>query len=406
MLVNPITLSIPIFFLLITIEVIYDRLHNKNLYRLQDALTNISCGITEQVSGIFIKVGTVALYYFVFEHFRWFTLPNNALWGIVLFLGVDFCYYWAHRLSHEINLFWAGHVVHHQSEDYNLSVALRQGFAQKLFTIIIYLPLAFLGFSTELFLIFSAWNTLYQFWIHTETIGKLGPLEWVLNTPSHHRVHHGREPKYIDKNHAGVLIIWDRLFGTFQAEEERPVYGITTPANTWNPLYAQVQHFSNIWSDWRQVRGWDKIRLLYKKPGWLPDYAGGYRAPQAVDKSVYQKFTIAIPPVITVYVFTQYVLLLGISAWFLFEYKQLLQWQKIGFAIAIAYSAMSIGLLLEGKRKAFILEYIRLIALPVLVLLSIPKTDLLWLIFPVVTGIAFIWLGWAQAIAKKWAWHS
>lgn len=402
--VNPIVLSIPVFFILIAVEVIYDRLRHKNLYRLNDALTNISCGITEQISGVFFKVGTVALYYFIYEHFRWFTLPNNLLWGAILFLGVDFCYYWAHRLSHEINLFWAGHVVHHQSEDYNLSVALRQGFMQKIFTAFIYLPLALFGFQTELFLLFSAWNTLYQFWIHTETIGKMGPLEWVLNTPSHHRVHHGREPKYIDKNHAGVLIIWDRLFGTFQKEEEKPVYGITTPVQSWNPVYAQVQHFGNIWADWQKVRGWDKIRLLYKKPGWLPNYAGGYRAPQAVDREQYKKFNVSIPTAINWYVLIQYGLVLVLTAWFLFQFDTLLLWQQVAFAIAITYSVMSIGILLDGKPVGFGLEYARLLVLPVLLLLSIPLQGLIWLFIPIAAGSALIWLGWTQH--KSVAWQS
>ncbi len=185
---NPIILSIPIFFLLIGIELLYSWFAKKKMYRLGDAFGNIGCGIFEQVTGIFVKVLTIGLYSLVYQNFRLFDIPINGWTIFLLFLGVDFTYYWAHRLSHEINLFWVGHVVHHQSEDYNLSVALRQGALQKLFTAPFALPLAFIGFSDEWFLYISAFNTLYQFWIHTEAIGKLGPLEWVLNTPSHHRV--------------------------------------------------------------------------------------------------------------------------------------------------------------------------------------------------------------------------
>lgn len=402
--VNPIVLSIPVFFILIAIEVAYDRIKHNNLYRLNDALTNISCGITEQISGVFFKVATIALYFFVYENFRWFSLPNNLLWGAILFLAVDLAYYWAHRLSHEINLFWAGHVVHHQSEDYNLSVALRQGFMQKVFTAVIYLPLALFGFQTELFLLFSAWNTLYQFWIHTETIGKLGPLEYILNTPSHHRVHHGRDPKYLDKNHAGVLIIWDRLFGTFKAEEEKPVYGITTPVQSWNPVYAQVQPFGYIWADWQKVKGWDRLRLLFKKPGWLPDYAGGYRTPRAVDRENFQKFNVTIPTSIHWYVLVQYALVLLLTSWFLIKFSELFQWQQVAFALAITYSVMSIGTLLEGKNIAFVLEYARLLLVPGLLLLTIPLQGLYWVLIPFASGSALIWLGWTQH--KTIAWQS
>jgi sterol desaturase/sphingolipid hydroxylase (fatty acid hydroxylase superfamily) len=177
---NPIVLSIPIFFLLIGLEVFYDRFYKKRLYRLNDALTNISCGITEQLSGVFAAVFTVGLYHLVFEQYRLFTVPETWYTGLLLFVLVDFFYYWAHRWSHEVNLFWAGHVVHHQSEEYNLSVALRQGAFQKLFTSVVYLPMALLGFSTDWFLVMLAYNTLYQFWIHTQAIGKMGWLEYAL----------------------------------------------------------------------------------------------------------------------------------------------------------------------------------------------------------------------------------
>ena len=157
----------------------------------------------------------------------------------MLFLGVDCAYYWFHRIAHEYNAPWAGHVVHHSSEDYNLAVALRQGTFQGLFSWVFYLPLALLGFPPAWFAAMTSFDLLYQFWIHTRAIGKLGPLEWVLNTPSHHRVHHARNPKYLDKNYAGTLIIWDRMFGTFQAEEEEPVYGLTKPLEQLEPALGQ-----------------------------------------------------------------------------------------------------------------------------------------------------------------------
>lgn len=357
---NPIILSIPIFFLLIGVELIYSWVAKKKIYRLGDAYANIGCGIAEQVSGIFVKVITVGLYSVVYQNFRLFDVPVNGWTIFLLFLGVDFTYYWAHRLSHEINLFWIGHVVHHQSEDYNLSVALRQGALQKLFTAPFALPLAFLGFSDSWFLYISAFNTLYQFWIHTEAIGKLGPLEWILNTPSHHRVHHGRDPKYIDKNHAGSLIIWDRMFGTFQAEEERPHYGITKPTATFNPIKAHWLPVVQLFRDVARVRGIDKIKLLFMPPGWFPKAQGGRILPSEIDNSRYKKFNFLLSPATSVYALLQFVLLLAFSAFFLFSYGNNSTSVNILQASYLLFGLAVLGGIVEGKRWALWLEPIRL----------------------------------------------
>src|SRR5207247_5460488 len=176
-----------------------------------------------------------------------------------------------HRMSHEVNAFWAAHVVHHQSEEYNLAVALRQGAFQSSFSWVFYLPLAVIGFPPLLFLTVSSLDTLYQFWIHTRAIGRLGPLEWVLNTPSHHRVHHGRNPQYIDRNHAGTLIIWDRMFGTFEPEGHAVIYGVTEPIASWNPVWANFHAYRNLWADAKRAKHWwDKIRIWFMPPGWKP----------------------------------------------------------------------------------------------------------------------------------------
>lgn len=360
--VNLVILSIPIFFFLIGLEVVYDRIKNKKLYRLNDSFANISCGITEQVSGVFAKVFTIAAYDLVFQNFHFFQIPNTWYWWVIAFMGVDFCYYWAHRMSHEVNLFWAGHVVHHQSEEYNLSVALRQSAMQKVFTFYFYLPLALIGFKTEWFLMISAINLLYQFWIHTETIGNMGIFEWVFNTPSHHRVHHGRNPKYIDKNHAGSLIIWDRMFGTFQKEEERPTYGITTPLGSFNPVYAQVAHYGTIWTDLKQVNGfWNKLKVLFYKPGWLPVEQGGYRRPPEVSRDSYDKFNVTLPLRLNLYLFFQYLIALGATAFYLFQQEGFSSEMRWAGAIMIFFAVGVLGVLFSGKKYAFYLEIFRLL---------------------------------------------
>lgn len=394
---NPIVLSIPIFFILIGIEIIYDRITNKHLYRLNDAVSNISCGIFEQITGTFAKVFTVALYAIVYDHFRFFTVPDKWYWLLILFLGVDFFYYWAHRMSHEINLFWVGHVVHHQSEEYNLSVALRQGALQKVFTAGFYLPLALLGFNTTWFVLLGAYNTLYQFWIHTEAIRKLGPLEYVFNTPSHHRVHHGRNPIYIDRNHGGTLIIWDMLFGTFQKEKEKVVYGITTPTQCWDPVSAHFRPFTNLWSDLKMVKEWpDKIRLLFMKPGWLPEKYGGYRAPKMVLTETYEKFNTRLNREMNYYLVVHFLFILGGASFFLFNLSDLSASEQIVIVALITISVMSTGFLFEAHSWAAVAEYVRLLLTGVIVLMLLKDAVIFFPMAIAVTVLVLLSAYWVQ----------
>lgn len=359
--VNPVILAIPVFFILIGMEVAYGYFKDRKLYRFSDAVTNISCGIVEQLTGVFAKVFTVAAYAFVYENFSVFTLEDTWYWIVIAFIGVDFFYYWAHRMSHQVNLFWLGHVVHHQSEDYNLSVALRQSTFQKMFTFYFYFPLAFLGFKTEWFLLMGAFNLLYQFWIHTEVIGQMPRwYEYIFNTPSHHRVHHGRNAKYIDKNHAGTLMIWDRMFGTFQKEEETPTYGITTPTNSWNPVMANVQPFVRLWQELKTIPGMaNKVRFTFASPGWYPKEMGGFQKPKDVDKSHYRKYEIEISPALNYYLFSQYFVLLGFTALFLFNLGNFELVYQLLMAGVIIYSVASLGTLFDDKPYGLKMESMR-----------------------------------------------
>jgi alkylglycerol monooxygenase len=370
--VNPIVLSIPIFFLLIGIELLVERFTHQKLYRLPDAIANLSCGITSQLSGLFLKIFAVGIYQYLAQHFALFTLDRNWLYWVALVLLVDLAYYWAHRMSHEINLFWGGHVVHHQSEEYNLSVALRQSSLQVIWTFGFSLPIAFLGFKTGDFVLVAAFNTLYQFWIHTETIGKLPRwIEFIFNTPSHHRVHHGRDPKYIDKNHAGSLIIWDRMFGTFQEEEEKPTYGITKPINSWNAVWANMSHYADMGNDLKQIRSWnDKVKYLFKKPGWLPDYLGGYRSAPSVDKATYKKYDTPSPLSLNLYVLFQYILCLAGTSLSLFNQKDaqghpaFTTTQNVFIVALISIVVVNCGVLFEQRSWVKWSEWARIIIYP------------------------------------------
>lgn len=362
--INPVILSIPMYFLLIGFELIYQLVKKIKMYRTNDAISNISCGISSQVANAMWGVLSIGLYQFVYEYGRLMTVPN-AWWSyLLLFVLVDMMYYWFHRASHEINFLWnTAHVVHHQSEDYNLSVALRQASFGGIFSMLFYLPLALIGFNAYAFLTVKGLNLIYQFWIHTEAIEKLPRwFEFVFNTPSHHRVHHGRNPKYIDRNHAGTLMIWDRMFGTFQEEAERPTYGVTTPPNTWNPLWANVLPIVDMVNQAKNTPGFlNKLKVLLYKPGWQPAELGGYQTAPEVDKDSYIKYDIHPRLPMIRYVFIQFILVLVFTSVFLFtagNYEPVIKWLMAGYII---WSVAQLGILMENRKSWIPAEYVRLI---------------------------------------------
>jgi sterol desaturase/sphingolipid hydroxylase (fatty acid hydroxylase superfamily) len=315
---NAIALSIPVFFLLIGIEILIERRERRasggkapRLYRLNDTLNDLACGTIQQLVGVFAKTALFAGYVLLFENFALFTweMKSWAHW-LAAFLGVDCLYYWFHRASHEVNFLWAAHIVHHQSEEYNLSVALRQSALQQFFSAPFYWPLAILGVPPAMFLALDAFDTLYQFWIHTRTIGKLGFLESFLNTPSNHRVHHGSNAQYIDRNHGGVLIVWDKLFGTYEPEGEAVAYGVTRPLANWNPVWANFQYYAELLSVAKRTRRWgDKLRIFLKGPAWRPADVPF----EAVDYTPMdgRKYDATPPPGLTAYAFVQFALAMG-----------------------------------------------------------------------------------------------
>jgi sterol desaturase/sphingolipid hydroxylase (fatty acid hydroxylase superfamily) len=366
--VTYIVLAIPVFFLLMAVEIAAARILKRDYYSLGDSVADIGTGLVQQLLDVFARTALFAGYVFVYERHRVATLDAGSAWvWAACFLGVDFLYYWFHRMSHEVNLFWAAHVVHHQSEEFNLAVALRQGALQGWFSWIFYLPLAALGFPPLVFLAVNAANTLYQFWIHTRAIGRLGPLEWVLNTPSNHRVHHGRNPKYIDRNHGGTLIVWDRLFGTYQEEEEEPVYGITTPLASWDPVWANVAYWADLGRRARRAsRFADRLRLFVKPPGWNPDDLGGFRPAPEVGPGT-RKFAVEVPPRVQAYVLGQFLLVLLAGTLLLFRQDALGFAMKGAGALAILGSLVVLAGLLERKRWAVPAEVGRVAVLAVAV---------------------------------------
>ena len=372
-----IALSVPLFFLLIGVELAWSVGTGRRVYRFNDFVANIGCGIGSQVVGAFTKAMIFAIYLWVHDHARLFTLPNSPLTWLATFLLVDLLYYWFHRLSHEVNFLWAAHIVHHQSEEYNLSVALRQSWWQGLFSFWFYIPIALLGVHPVTIVTVAAFVTLYQFWIHTKALGRLGPVEWLFNTPSHHRVHHGSDPKYIDRNHAGTLIIWDKLFGTYQAEEEEPIYGITTPLRTWDPVQANFHYYRDLWRLAKRCSKWqDKVRVFLKPPGWRPPELGGFEAPTAKDRSTYRKFDTNVSTSVNAHVAAQFVLLLAVATFFLFEQSELGKGRMWATSALIVLWVMGLGTMLGGRRIGIVLETARILGLAALAFTSADRLPL------------------------------
>lgn len=263
--------AIPFFVGFVLLEIVLTSIRRIATYEAKDALSSIGMGLGNVAVGIVSKTLIFGAYLFVYEY-RIITLESTWWMWLLLFLGDDFSYYWFHRSSHNIRYFWASHVVHHSSQKYNLATALRQTWTGGISgSFIFYLWMPLLGFHPLAILFMHSISLLYQFWIHTELIDRMPRwFEYIFNTPSHHRVHHSSDAKYLDRNHAGILIIWDRMFGTFTEEEEHPTYGLTTNIKSFNPLYIASHEWLAIFKDlWAHPRyAW---QYLFGPPGWSHD---------------------------------------------------------------------------------------------------------------------------------------
>ena len=276
---NIILYAIPFFILAMVLELYVTTKKHIKTYEAKDAFSSIAMGLGNVFLGFASKALVLLLLFWVYNNFRLFTIPI-AWWSFgLLFFADDFSYYWFHKISHECRLFWASHVVHHSSKHYNLSTALRQTWSGGFYTFIFWLWLPLLGFHPAMILLQMSISLLYQFWIHTETINKMPKwFEAVFNTPSHHRVHHGSNPIYLDRNHAGILIIWDKLFGTFQPEleDEKVTYGLVKNIETYNPIkIAFIEWWEMLKDAFTGTKSLkNRILYLFKPPGWKHDGTG------------------------------------------------------------------------------------------------------------------------------------
>lgn len=315
--------AIPLFFALILLELWLDWRKQKLTYRFNDALNSLNLGMMSQITAVALKTIQISFYVLIYQNFAPLQLGLDSLWvWAFAFVAYDFSYYWFHRMSHEINVLWAGHVVHHQSEEYNLTTALRQtsgGF----FGFIFYLPMALIGIDPYMLVTVGSLNLIYQFWVHTRHINRLPAwYEAIFVTPSHHRVHHAQNPLYMNKNHGGVFILWDKWFGTFQAEldNEPVIFGITKPLASWNPIWANLDTYWALAKDsWRTERWQDKIAVWFKKTGWRPKDVRK-KFPNKVFNPYQQvKFDSPLSAWQKVYAFSQHLTLIAVVLYYLLQ---------------------------------------------------------------------------------------
>lgn len=364
---NPIVYAIPVFMLSILAEAALAHRRGRKVYDLADAITSLNFGILSQVSAAFTRLLGLGIYASVFEYARLWTLPVDAWWvWLIALVAYDFLYYWVHRCGHEIQLMWASHQVHHSSEYFNLSTALRQSATGVFFSWPFYLPLALLGVPPVVFAVVALIDLLYQYWVHTELVGRLGALDRILVTPSNHRVHHGQNDYCIDRNYGGIFILWDRLFGTFteEREQEPVIYGVRKPLKSFNALWGNVNVFHELWQRSRYA---SNVRTVvtswFSKPsseavGHQPLHPQRLRSPA----------TIAVQRYVTL----QYAVLAVLATLFFAVAADLPSVNRVAAALWIAASIWSLGALLEARRHARQIETLRVVG-------SVTLAGFLWL---------------------------
>jgi sterol desaturase/sphingolipid hydroxylase (fatty acid hydroxylase superfamily) len=358
-----ITYAVPFFLLALLIELVYGIVINKNTYRLNDAISNLFMG-TLRTSNKLIIIGAAGYVFYLSEtHFAlWRMDVTSPFTWIFSFIIYDFFYYWFHRISHERQIFWASHVAHHQSEDYNLSTALRQTGTGAFVSWVFYIPMFLIGIPSYVFISVASLNLIYQFWVHSEHIPKLGWFENYFVTASNHRVHHAQNEQYIDKNYGGVFIIWDRMFGTHKIEDENEacIYGIRGTLNTFNPIWANLHIYVKIIKEMWLSHDWqDKLYAPFARTGWIPQSFPEKIEKENFDASTFKKFDPVIGKRQKIYAMFQYLFLTYI--FLAFVQSGYLNYMQLWITISMmAFTMYCTSLWFDGHQETKI-ELIRII---------------------------------------------
>ena len=375
---NPILYAIPVFMLMIAMELAWAWKRRGNqiaqaggrtrrIYDFADAVSSLQIGILSRVALAFPRLLTVGIYFLVHQQFAvgtWDT--QNPLHWVAALLIYDFFYYWKHRANHEVRLMWAGHITHHNSEYFNLSTALRQSSTTFIFDWMFYLPMAVMGVPVVMFVVVALIDLVYQFWVHTELVGKLGWFDRIFVSPSNHRVHHGQDDYCIDKNYGGILIVWDRMFGTYEDERDTPIsYGVRTPLRSLNPLWGNGHYYAMIWQDFRGARGLPaKLEALFAPPsGWNGEKL------EAFDGAAFQRHEVQVSDGLRRYVLVQLVLNVLLVCGFMAMFRQWQAWQGALAGAWMVTALLAPTALMEGRPWARRLEMARWLVAPGVLLL-------------------------------------
>ncbi|WP_245597985.1 lysoplasmalogenase family protein [Ottowia thiooxydans] len=350
-----IVFATPVFLLLILIEWAWGKRKQRDTYRMADAINSLGLGVLSQISAVFMSLLRIGLYTAVFEYVALFRA--DAFWTtwygwVLALLFYDLCYYWLHRMGHESAVLWAAHVVHHQSQHYNLSTALRQTSSGALFGWIFYLPMALAGVPPVVFGVVALIDLLYQFWVHTEHVPKLGWFDRWFCSPSNHRVHHAVNDRYLDRNYGGILIVWDRIFGSFLEEDERdkPIYGTRSPLNSWDPLWANAEVYWALAQDsWRARRWSDKLRVWLKPPGWRPPDVAARWPKSPFDITAVRPFEPPTSRGVQWFAGAQFIALIAGAAMFLWQADSAPLIQSALWFGVLVIGLWAVGALLQGR---------------------------------------------------------
>jgi sterol desaturase/sphingolipid hydroxylase (fatty acid hydroxylase superfamily) len=368
--------AIPFFLGLILVEWIAARRMGVSVMRSADTLSSLSSGTTNTLKTVLgLSVGIIS-YDWLVDHVALYTVESTWLAVVITFLVKDFGGYWNHRFNHEINVLWNRHIIHHSSEEFNLACALRQSISEIwVFFALFMLPAALLGVPTEVIAIVAPLHLFAQFWYHTRLIGKMGWLESILVTPSHHRVHHAINDEYIDKNYSEVFIIWDKLFGTFQEEKPdvEPVYGVKKAVKTWNPFLINFQHLWRLWTDAWRTKSWkDKARIWFMPTGWRPaDVAEKYPFDDVLTGDrVYQqeKYDSRAPTSVLAFSWLQFVIAQLLMVYLFSHLADIGVQLGLTFGIYLFLTLFSLTSLLDKSYLALAAEALRLVTAAVAIL--------------------------------------
>lgn len=400
---NALLYAIPGFMVLMLIEIAYGYYVKNQKYRLFDTLSSLSSGVTNVLKDSLGLALVLVSYPFLASRMAVVEVSNSWLTWVIAFVVIDFAGYWNHRLSHRVNIFWNQHVIHHSSEDFNLACALRQSISNVVgYTAILLLPAALLGVPYSVIAVLAPLHLFGQFWYHTQHIGKLGFLEYILVTPSQHRVHHAINEQYIDKNLGQIFSVWDRLFGTFQEEldEVPPRYGVLKPAMTYNPLWINFQHAYNLAFDaWHAKRFTDKLRIWFMPTGWRPaDVAERFDRPIIEDVYAYEKYDPKSTLLRRVVVFVQFVLAISLLFYFFALFSELSNTYRLYAGALIFLMVMGYSSLMDGSRWALAFEALRIAFVIGLYLWSSAFFGAMGLPFTLVVGLSAL-----SGLATKWA---